>query len=256
MVAQQAQNKADDIHVTLWSYIHRNAVVEQDVIDETEKAIASLHGEEKSYLLALLFAAKGDFDSAVEWFKDAIKSEDATIILNYLAYLGSSAHNYFHRTEIFRLEERYCFPTIRLIARNAAYCIGDVKLIRSYTLKLSALCDGEEKQELKDQGAYMIAQVEDFKKATTLTSRQIQVLCDAAEDIANKHGVNCIGVHYFTSDDLDNAFVIRAETGDPEVLAELNIEMLCLLSGEEYRSLPFTSWFRSDMEGMERRCGR
>lgn len=255
-MAAQAQTKAKELHDTLWSFINRKAVIQQDVIDTAEKEIASLKGKEKSYLTALLFAAKGDFDSAVEWFKDALKSEDTTIALNYLAYIGSSAHNYFHRMEVFRLEEQFCLPTIRRIARNAAYCIGDVKLIRTYTLKLSALCDGEEKQELKDQGAYMIEQVEEFKKATSLSSDQIQELCDTAEGIANKHGVNCIGIHYFVNDDLDNAFVVRAETGDPEVLAELNLEMLCVLSTDQYRSLPFTSWFRSDMDGMERRNGR
>lgn len=251
----QAQEKSNELHKTLWSYINRKAPIEQEVVDTAEKVIASLHGESKSYLNALLYAAKGDFDTSVQWFKDALKYEDATIALNYLAYIGSSAHNYFHRMEIFRLEEQFCLPTMRRIARNAAYCIGDVKLIRKYTLKLSALCDGEEKQELKNQGAGMIEEVENFKKVTTLTSNQIQVLCDAAEGIANKHGVNCIGVHYFVSDDLDNAFVVRAETDDPEVLAELNLEMLCLLSSEEYRSLPFTSWFRSDIDNMEQRSG-
>ncbi|EOW2402578.1 hypothetical protein ACNY4N_003654 [Cronobacter turicensis] len=252
-MSAQAQTKANELHNTLWSYINRKEVIEQEAIDNVEKIIAALHGEEKAYLSALLYAAKGDFDAAVRWFNDALKFEDGTIALNYLAYIGSSAHNYFHRMEIFRLEEQFCLPTMRRIARNAAYCIGDVKLIRRYTLKLAALCDGKEKQELKDQGAFMIAQVEKFKQATTLSSNQIQVLCDAAEGIANKHGINCIGVHYFVNEDLDNAFVVRAETDDPEILAELNLEMLCLLSSEEYRSLPFTSWFRSDMDGMEQR---
>ncbi|MEX5413348.1 hypothetical protein [Atlantibacter hermannii] len=251
----QAQRKSNELHKTLWSYINRRVMIEQEVVDTAEKIIATLHGEEKSYLTALLYAAKGDFDTSVQWFRDALKYEDPTIALNYLAYIGASAHNYFHRMELFRLEEQFCLPTMRRIARNAAYCIGDTNLIRKYTLKLSALCDGKEKQELKDQGAHMITQVEEFKKATTLTSNQIQVLCDAAEEIANNHGVNCIGVHYFVNDDLDNAFVIRAETDDPEVLAELNLEMLCLLSSEEYRSLPFTSWFRSDIENMEQRNG-
>lgn len=257
-MAAQAKKKtnSDNLHNILWSYINRKVMIEQEFVDKAEKIISTLHGEEKSYHTALLYAAKGDFDASVHWFKDALKSEDATIALNYLAYIGASAHNYFHRMEVFRLEEQFCLPTMRRIARNAAYCIGDVKLIRKYTLKLSALCDGEEKQELKNQGTHMIAQVEEFKKATTLTSNQIQILCDTAEGIANKHGVNCIGVYYFVNDDLDNAFVVRAETDDPEVLAELNLEMLCLLSSEEYRSLPFTSWFRSDIDDMEQRSGR
>lgn len=248
----KAQTKSFEMHNELWSYINSKTIAEQGFIDSVENAIAALHsGSEKSYLTALLYAAKGEFDNAVEWFNEALIAEDSTIALNYLAYIGSSAHNYFHRLEIFRLEERFCVPTIRRIARNAAFCIGNTKLIRSYTLKLSALCDDEEKQELREQGEHMISIVDEFKHATSLSSSQIEELCDEAEEIANKHGVNCIGVHYFVSGDSDNAYIIRAETDDSELLAELNIELLCLLSSEKYRQLPFTSWFRSDVDRME-----
>lgn len=254
-MAAQAQQKTDETHASLWTYIHHKTIVSQDVIDTVEKEIASLHGEEKSYLTALLYAAKGDHDTAVSFFQDAINSEDTTIALNYLAYLGASAHNYFHKTEVFRLAEKFCLPTMRRIARNTAYCIGNVRLIRAYTLKMTALSSDEDRQQLKDEGDGMISIVEDFKKASTLNSSQIEELCDEAEAIANKHGVNCIGAHYFVTESSDNAYIIRAETKDPEVLAELNLELICLLSSEKYRSLPFTSWFRSDVEAMERRHG-
>lgn len=252
-MAPKAQAKSSEIHDTLWSYINSKTIIQQDVIDSIEKEIATFPaGSEKAYMTAILYAAKGEFISAVEWFKDALNSDDSTIALNYLAYIGSSAHNYFHRLEIFRLEEQFCVPTIRRIARNAAYCIGNTKLIRSYSLKLSALCDDEEKRELREEGDRMISIVEEFKRATSLSSNQIEELCDEAEEIANKHGVNCIGAHFFVSGDSDNAYVVRAETDDPEVLAELNIELLCLLSSEKYRKLPFTSWFLSDVDRVEK----
>ncbi len=248
----KAQTKSVEIHEKLWAYINTKTIAGQDVIDSVEKEIASFKdGTEKSYLTALIYAAKGDFDSAVKWFNEALSSGDSTIALNYLAYIGSHAHNYFHRLEIFRLEKIVCVPTIRRIARNAAYCIGNTKLIRSYSLKLSALCGDEEKQELRDQGERMISVVDEFKQATTLSSSQIEELCDEAEDIANKYGVNCIGAHYFVSGESDNAYIIRAETDDSELLAELNIELLCLLASEKYRKLPFTSWFTSDVDQME-----
>lgn len=254
-MAAQAKPKFSEIHTSLWSYIHSRTVIGQDVIDSVEEVIASTRGAQKSYLTALLYAAKNDYDSAISFFQDAADSEDSTFALNYLAYLGASAHNYFHRMEIFRLEQRFCLPTMRRVARNTAYCIGNVRLIRSYTLKLTALSSDEDRQQLKDEGEGMIAIVENFKKASTLTSSQIEELCDEAEAIANKHGVNCIGAHYFIGGDSDNAYVIRAETEDSEILAELNLELLCLLTTDKYRSLPFTSWFRSDVESLESRRG-
>jgi len=250
----QAQTNFSDVHDSLWRYIHSGSPIEQSAVDDVEKDIRLLDGVQKAYLTALLYGAKRDYDSAIAWFNEALKSEDATIALNYLAYVGASAHNYFHRMEIFRLEEQYGSTEMRRVARNAAFCIGNQKLMRIYNLKLSALCDGEEKQFLKEQGESMISIVEEFKQAAKLSSNDIEELCDEAEAIANKRGVNCIGAHYFLNGESDNAYIIRAETSDAELLAEMNMELLCLLSSEKYIERPFTSWFRSDVSKKEERC--
>ncbi|AUU92091.1 hypothetical protein C2U55_24935 [Enterobacteriaceae bacterium ENNIH3] len=251
-MSAQAQSKSAEIHEALWAYINSGSVISHEDIVTFQHDISLFRGVEKAYLTALLYAAQADYAQAIHYFQEALQSDDSTVAINYLAYVGTSAHNYFHRMEIFRLEKQYCLPTIRRIARNAAYCIGNTRLIKSYTLKLAALCDDEERQALRDEGKAMIKAVEDFKQATTLTSNQIEELCDEAESIANQRGVNCIGVIYFVNGDSDNAYILRAETHDPELLAEMNIELLGLLSSDKYRHLPFTSWFTSDISRMER----
>jgi len=239
-------------HEALWGYIESHTVPELAEIDKFEKAINLLPEPERSYQTALLWASQNDFDAAVHFFNEALKSENSFIASNYLAYLGLCAHNYFHRQEVFRLERTYCTTANRRVARNAAFGIGNTKLIRAYNLKLLALFDGAERQAYKEEGEHMTSLVEKFKEVSSLSSADIEILCDEAEAIANRRGINCVGVNYFVGSGDDNAYIIRAETQDPMVLAELNLELVELLSQEKYASKPFTSWFRSDASRSER----
>lgn len=247
-----AQTDSKSIHNTLWDYISSHAVPSQEEIDKLEKAIGYEVEPFRSYLTALLMASQNEFDAAVSCFLKALKSENEFIASNYLAYLGLSAHNRFHRQELFRLEEFYCSSEHRRVARNTAFSIGNTKLIRKYNLKLLALYDGEKRQYYMSDGDRMISLVEDFKKASTLTSNEIETLCDEVEGIANRHGVNCVGAHYFVSSDEDNAYIVRAETEDPYLLAELNTELSYLLANDKYLGKPFTSWFKSDKSRKEK----
>lgn len=242
----QAQSVNKSVNDSLWDYILSHRSPSLDEVDEIEKAISYQTEPFRSYLNGLLMASQNNFDKAVSFFQKSLESENEFIASNYLAYLGFCAHNLFHREELFRLEERYCTSEHRRVARNIAYSIGNTKLIRKYNLKLLALYDGEKRQHYKEEGEQMISFVENFKKASTLTSAEIQTLCDEAEEIANRHGVNCVGVTYFVNSESDNAYIIRAETNDPHVLAEINTELSYLLCDEKYLNKPFTSWFKSD----------
>ncbi|QBR52645.1 hypothetical protein [Erwinia sp. QL-Z3] len=246
------QSVSSLVNNTLWDHILSHTVPTLEEIDKIEKDIRHQDEPFRSYLTALLMASQNDFDKAVTYFLTALKTENEFIASNYLAYLGFSAHNLFHREELFRLEERYCTSEHRRVARNIAYSLGNTKLIRKYNLKLLALYDGEQRQRYKDEGDHMISLVENFKTASTLTTNEIEILCDEVEGIANRHGVNCVGVSYFVSSEADNAYIVRAETEDPYMLAELNIELSDLLSDEKYCSKPFTSWFKSDSSRKEK----
>lgn len=249
----QPEAIAKSVNDALWGYILTRKTPPLDEIDNVEKAISHESEPYRSYLTALLMASGNKFDKAVSFFQKALDhGENLFIASNYLAYLGFSAHNYFHRQELFRLEQIYCTPDHRRVARNAAFSIANAKLIRTYNLKLLALYDGEQRQRYKEEGEHMISLIEDFKKASTLTSSQIETLCDEAEKIANSHGVNCVGVNYFVNSEADNAYIIHAETDDPYLLAEINLELIDLLSEEKYFDKPFTSWFKSDRSRAEK----
>ncbi|NUL39366.1 hypothetical protein [Kosakonia sacchari] len=247
----KAQVNSKSVNDTLWDYISSHTVPSQEEIDKFEKAISHEVEPLRSYLTGLLMASQNEFDAAMTSFRTALKSENEFIASNYLAYLGFCAHNKLHRQELFRLEEFYCTSENRRVARNISFSIGNTKLIRKYNLKLLALYDGEKRQQYMKEGEHMISLVEDFKKASTLTSKEIETLCDEVEGIANRHGVNCVGVNYFISSEEDNAYIVRAETEDPYVLAELNIELSSLLANEKYLGKPFTSWFKSDRSRKE-----
>lgn len=249
-MSTQVQSKEKDLLDILWHHMNRELSLDKETVAYMEAEIGKLPFQEKSYVTAWFKAALGLHDEAVSWFKDAMKGDDEGVIANnYLAYLGRSAHNYEHRLELFRLEKLYATPEIRKIARNAAFCIGNEKLVKKISIKLAAMKDGEEREKIRDEGDYMTGLIADFKKATQLTSSEIESLCDASEAIANKHGVNCIGVNYFISSDDDNAFIIRAQTDDAPTLAKMNMELLELLTSEEYYLRPFTSWFQSTERG-------
>lgn len=244
----QPQTKASQMHASLWTYIFHSESPEQGVLDEFEKDIRPLNAADKAYVTALIYAAKKDYDSAVAWFNKAIDlaPEKAKIAMNYLMYVGISAHNLFHRSEIFRLEQYYSDRDLRRLARNNAFCLANTKLVRKYNLKLSAMADGEEKEALLDEGSKMIDLIENFKAKTKLSSKEIEEFCDKAESIANKHGISCIGIDYFM-DEEDCAYVIRAETSDARALANINMELIDTLASEEYMNKNFTSWFKSDL---------
>ncbi|WP_182629584.1 hypothetical protein [Pantoea hericii] len=248
----QAKPASQSVNNSLWDFISSHTVPPQAEIDEFEKAISFEVEPFRSYLNGLLMASLNDFDAAMSYFAKALESENEFIASNYLAYLGFSAHNYLHRKELFRLEERYCTSEHRLVARNVAFTIGNKKLTRKYNLKLLAMYDGEERQRYMDEGVRMVSMIEEFQKASTLTSGEIEALCDEVEDIANRHGVNCVGAHYFINSDDDNAYVMRAETEDPYILAKLNNELSFLLADDKYIGKPFTSWFKSDRSRKEK----
>lgn len=248
MPAQQL-SKCGELIGILWNYIDNDTHLDRATIAQIEKDIRLLAVAERPYVTAWLKVAQKKHEDAVAWFKDALRSDDTVVATNYLAYLGASAHNYEHRLELFRLEEAFCTPTIRRVSRIAAFCIGNEKLVRKYTLRMAALLDGEEREQIISEGEFMVERIGDFKRATNLSSTEIEQLCDDAEAIANKYGVNCIGVNYYLSSDDENAFILRAQTQDAQVLADMNMELIGLLCKEEYVGRPFTSWFQSEAKG-------
>lgn len=244
----QAKTKHEELLITLLSYIDTGTLLEEPQLTDVRHDINALPQDSRTYLTAWLMVALQKHDDAVAWFKEAmaISGENAAIVAgNYLGYLSGAAHNLFHKQEVFRLVEVYCTPRIRKQARNAAFCTGNVKLVKKYTVMMKALRDGIERDEIEREGAEMVEAITSFKEATKLTSSEIEHLCDAAEEIANKHGVNCVGVEYFLGGGYDNALIISAETDDAAKLSTINIELINLLAEDVYVDRPFTSWFKS-----------
>lgn len=256
-MAAQAQTKLSQFHKSLWTHIFQGTKIEQAEIDEIEKDIKILDQAQRAYLDALLFAAKQDYDSAVQMFNQALELAPSSVMFaqNYLMYVGISARNHFHRMEVLRLEKHYSFPEMRRSARNLAYCVANTKLVKKFNLKLAALEGEEEKSSILKEGERMCSIIDNFKNKSKLTSNEIEELCDEAEAIANKFGVNCIGVDYFVSNEDDSAYIIRAETSDSAKLSEINMELIELLSTDKYINKPFTSWFRSDSTHKDKRYG-
>lgn len=248
----QPKTKHEELLNTLLSYIDSKTLLDEALASVIQQDIRALPETSRSYLTAWLMVALGKHDEAVEWFKDAMvtSGENGPIVAgNYVGYLSCSAHNLFHREEVFRLAEIYVTQRIRKMARNAAFCIGSERLVKRYTIMLKALLDGEERETIEREGADMVSAILEFKEATKLTSSEIQHLCDAAEKIANDHGVNCVGVEYFLTGGYDNALILSAATKDADTLTTLNLELISLLADEAYIDRPFTSWFKSSEQG-------
>ncbi|EAC2092354.1 TPA: hypothetical protein PRR39_002044 [Escherichia coli] len=251
----QPKTKHQELVDKLSFYIDTKTPIEAFVAADIQHEIGSLPPESRSYVTALLKVALKDHDAAVEWFKDAMMTSgdnSAIVAGNYVGYLSCSGHNLFHRMEVFRLVDVFCTQRIRKMARNAAYCIGNDRLVKKYTVMMKALLDGEERDSIEREGAQMAEAIVKFKEATELTSSEIEQLCDAAEQIANNHGVNCIGIEYFLSGGYDNAIILFAETEDSDTLTTMNLELVDLLAHDTYIDRPFTSWFKSaEMKGAE-----
>ncbi|WP_275063465.1 hypothetical protein [Enterobacter ludwigii] len=248
----QPKTKHEELLSTLLSYIDSNTTLEESLASDIQRDIRTLPNTSRSYLTAWLMVALGKHDEAVEWFNDAMDTsgENSSIVAgNYVGYLSCSAHNLFHREEVFRLAEVYFTQRIRKMARNAAFCIGNERLVKRYTTMLKASLDGEERAKIEQEGAEMVDAILEFKEATKLTSNEIQQLCDAAEKIANDHGVNCVGVEYFLTGGYDNALILCAATKDADTLTTLNLELINLLVDDAYIDRPFTSWFKSAEQG-------
>ncbi|MDX6913816.1 hypothetical protein R9X49_01660 [Pectobacterium carotovorum] len=251
----QPKTKHEELLNTLLSYIDSNTLLDESLASDIQRDIRALPETSRSYLTAWLMVALGKHDDAVEWFKDAMvtSGENASIVAgNYVGYLSCSAHNLFHREEVFRLSEIYFTQRIRKMARNAAFCIGSERLVKRYTVMLKALLDGDEREKIEREGAEMVNTILEFKQATKLTTSEIQHLCDAAEKIANDNGINCVGVEYFLTGGYDNALILFAATKDADTLTTLNLELISLLADDAYIDRPFTSWFKSsEQEGLE-----
>lgn len=245
-MAPQPQSNENDLVRMLLEYLENNQIPDAKVVLEIEHEINKLPKEDRCHVSAWLKGALGQHEESVRLFKLAVLSGDASIANNYMAYLSRSAHNYEHRVELFRIVEEYPSPHMRRIARNAAYFIGNEKLVKQYSLKMAALEDGEKREEILKEGTFMVDHILEFKDAAQLSSSELETLCDQAEAIANKRGVNCSGVNYYLGGDDDNAFIVRAQTQDAELLADMNMELLCILSDEKYCARPFTSWFQSE----------
>ncbi|HDL7334832.1 TPA: hypothetical protein PXN07_000021 [Yersinia enterocolitica] len=248
----QPKTKHEELLNTLLSYVGSNTLLDESLASDIERDIRSLPETSRSYLTAWFMVAQGKHDEAVEWFNDAMvtSGENGSIVAgNYAGYLSCSAHNLFHREEVFRLADIYFTQRIRKMARNAAFCIGSERLVKRYTIMLRALFDGEEREKIEREGAEMVNVIVEFKNATKLTTSEIQQLCDAAEKIANDNGVNCVGVEYFLTGGYDNALIVCAATKDADTLTTLNLELISLLADDAYIDRPFTSWFKSSEQG-------
>ncbi|ABP61280.1 hypothetical protein [Enterobacter sp. 638] len=251
----QTQTKHQELVDTLLSYIESRTPLKEPELSDIKRDISALPNDSRSYLTAWLMVALDRHDDAVRWFNEAIavSGENSAIVAgNYLGYLSGSAHNLFHKQEVFRLVEVFCTQRIRKQARAAACCMGSERLVKKYTVMMKALLDGEEREKIEREGADMVETISSFKEATKLTSSEIERLCDSAEKIANNHGVNCVGVEYFLSGGYDNAIILFAETDDAKTLTTINIELINLLTEDAYIDRPFTSWFKSTQsKGME-----
>ncbi len=241
----QPQTKEQELLDTILDYFQKGETPDEESLKTIEYEIGRLPIGNRAYVSAWLNGTLGHHADAVRLFKDAMSS-DHSVAHNYLAYLSRSAHNLEHRMELFRMVEQFPSDDMRLVARNAAFGIGNEKLVKKFSLKMAALRDGQEREDIINQGNYMVERIIEFKKATNLSSKDIEILCDRAEAIANKHGINCSGVSFYMGGDDDNAYILRAQTDDPKVLAEMNMELLALLCDDSYRGSPFTSWFQSD----------
>ncbi|MGR7890423.1 hypothetical protein ACU6XY_09580 [Klebsiella aerogenes] len=244
----QPKTKHEELVDALLLYIDSRTPLEEPFLSELFRDIDKQPVASRAYLMALWMEAQGRHDETVAWYQEAIAcaGDGASIIAgNYLGYLSCSGHNLFHRTELFRLVDIYCTKRIRKMARNAAFCMGDDRLVKRFTLMMKVLLDGQEREDIEREGAKMVEAILDFKEATKLTSSEIKQLCDAAEQISNNHGVNCAGVEYFLSGGYDNAIILFAETNDADLLTTMNMELIGLLADDAYIDRPFTSWFKS-----------
>lgn len=244
-MSAQPETKEQELLHTILDYFQKGETPDEESLKTIEYEIGRLPIGNRAYVSAWLNGTLGHHADAVRLFKDAMNS-DRSVAQNYLAYLSRSAHNLEHRMELFRIVEQLPSDDMRLVARNAAFGIGNEKLVKKFSLKMAALRDGQEREDIINQGNYMVERIVEFKKATNLSSRDIEILCDRAEEIANKHGINCSGVSFYMGGDDDNAYILRAQTDDPQILAEMNMELLVLLCDDNYRGSPFTSWFQSD----------
>ncbi|EIQ9792497.1 hypothetical protein LWE13_000798 [Escherichia coli] len=244
----QPKTKHQELVETLSLYINSRTPLEEPLLGELLREINKQSVASRAYLMALWMEAQNRHDETVAWYLEAIATsgEHASVVAgNYLSYLSCSAHNLFHRTELFRLVDIYCTKRIRRMARNAAFCMGNDRLVNRFTVMMKALLDGQEREEIEREGAKMVEAIVTFKEATKLTSSEIQKLCDSAEQIANSQGVNCAGVEYFLSGGYDNAIILFADTSDSSTLTTMNMELIGLLADDPYIDRPFTSWFKS-----------
>lgn len=247
-MSAQVQTKISQLQKQLFPHIDRKAVpIDNEEFEKFWAESRHLPEPDQSYVKALAYAAKHDQENALQWFNSALTYDDSTIAMNYLAYLGRSAQNYLHRIETLRLEKFYGVPTIRRVARNACFGVGDCRGVKVYSRKLAALRDGEDRKKILDEGDYMCNIIDNFKRATSFSSNDIEELNKLAEGIANQHGVACYEVNYFIGGEGDNAYILGANTDDIDLITDMNIELACAMTDEKYIGKPVTSWFRSTM---------
>lgn len=219
---------------------------------------SKVHDEPKRLtLLGLAYGAAGQHEKAVGYFQQGVKYSGETVARNYLSYLSHTGQYFLYRDESIRLaKEKISYP-IFVRARNAAYADGDAELSLFFARKAMTMVGDMDKKELIEcHVSKKNEMLNRFAEVVRMSTAEMKYLTRTIVGVAKKRDILAVSQEYYTGNDGDAAVIVDVICDDPDLLAEMDIEVATVLViDEQLAGKSVTAWFRGwtmeEIMGME-----
>ncbi|MEH5098992.1 hypothetical protein PO486_13990 [Atlantibacter hermannii] len=200
----------------------------------------------KLMALGLAYGAAGQHQTAIDYFKEAVKYHDDVSARNYLSYLSHTGEYELYREEAIRMAKEIVSLPLYIKARNAAYADGDPELTLFFARKvLSVMGDDKERESVELEQRVKEAALKNFIDATNLKTSEISKLTRSIAHVAKKYDVLAVAQDFYTTEDGDAAVICDVLCFDANVISDMDIDVATELAmNETFSDKNITAWFR------------
>ncbi|MDA5483108.1 hypothetical protein PGS49_21040 [Yersinia intermedia] len=206
---------------------------------------------EHDYLMALVNAANGAHDVALEWFQKALKHKEPIIAENYLVYLIKSHRHLEYVRESLSLAREYPGSIdINDKAFEGRLLLCDINGIEETSKKLISMLPREESEVIMENASLAINRSRNFVANAGMEDSDLVALNELLLKISGQANASPTNLDFFSmTEEGTNSIICSVDTNDADLLSEMNFNLaMSIADSDRFVGKKFSSWFRGSRE--------
>lgn len=199
------------------------------------------------FLLALANAAYGRVDDAIEYFELAmLRAPDTTVAGNYLAFVNENRGLFEVADLSARLSEMFVVPSFYFTAYQSCLFTGQFERACHFAGLYIKVSDSKEAEKMQHTLSSAEHRLSEFKNLAGLSDEQYKLIAATAIHVMEDYGQHVTGLAFHSvKEEGANAYVLVIKCQDPEIIADMNMDLaFALAEHEELYDKSFSAWFQ------------